>query len=176
MTTHDPRAWRVAIALGLESGLDWSRWASGEYTRRLACGSCDAPKTKSTWSCSETVVNPKTKRKRRCGGVSRYDSPIPVPTPWDADAYLADVARRGVEPGPLPSLSWTGPDGFGWRVDTPFVAFLWNQRIVTIFDGEDDAMEWEPIEVPPRTAIYPRDLVGRIFSGATAAAKAVGWP
>ena len=50
-----------------------------------------------------------------CGGQSRADH-VPVPAPWDADAYRADCARRGVEPGPLPSLHGRTVNGLDWCV------------------------------------------------------------
>ena len=40
----------------------------------------------------------------------------PVPAPWDADAYRADCARRGVEPGPMPSLHGRTVNGLDWCV------------------------------------------------------------
>lgn len=87
-TTQDPRAWQVAIALALESGLDWARWARG------------APRS-SGYSRD---------------GIFWGGDGAPVPAPWDADAYRADCARRGVDPGPLPSLEHDNPTGYEWRV------------------------------------------------------------
>ena len=41
----------------------------------------------------------------------------PVPDPSDGAAYLADCARRGVEPGPLPSLEYRPDAGLWWAVE-----------------------------------------------------------
>jgi hypothetical protein len=86
MTTNTwPLPWRIAAALARESGLDWGAWAH------------DAMRT---WSDEEWF---RTKRHE------------PVPDPSDAEAYRADCARRGVEPGPMPALSGVGDDVF-WSV------------------------------------------------------------
>ncbi|MBK8241644.1 MAG: hypothetical protein IPK74_39555 [Deltaproteobacteria bacterium] len=95
MRLHDwgCETWRVAAALALACGLDWGRWAAG---RDGWCGRRTCPSD--------------------FDGQCQCASP-PVADPSDAGAYLADCARRGVEPGPLPSLSWTSEDGrAGWEV------------------------------------------------------------
>lgn len=79
---HDPQQWRIAVSLGLACGLDWARWAAGHT------GWCGRP------SCPCDFDG-------QCGCIS-----APVPAPWDADAYRADCARRGVEPGMYPTLSF----------------------------------------------------------------------
>lgn len=86
----------IASRLALASGLDWGRWAAGltrPGIRRMIASILD-------------------------------DAPIehdPVPDPLDAAAYLADCERRGVEPGPMPALSWDG-DGMGWSISCGPVA------------------------------------------------------
>lgn len=88
-------AWRVAAALALACGLDWGRWARS----RRPNPNCDL-----CWG----------RGGERDGDVPDQWYPCeclrPVPDPSDGAAYLADCARRGVEPGPLPSLSWASED------------------------------------------------------------------
>ncbi|MGL4809237.1 MAG: hypothetical protein ACRC4O_10880 [Giesbergeria sp.] len=50
------------------------------------------------------------------------DTAIP-PAPWDAAAYLADCARRGVEPGPLPSQHGRTASGLRWLAKVDEVLF-----------------------------------------------------
>lgn len=147
MTPPDPRAWRVAIALGLEMEppLDWARWARGET--RLA----------------------------------RHVFPIAAPTPWDADAYRLECTRRGVEPGPMPSLEGVCGD-VRWAVDRPEgrmrVSFfltgaatacaVWLSKgdALVLFDDDDHGR--------PNRVVLPRRIVDIILRLATAAAKAMG--
>lgn len=102
VTDHDPRAWRVAwrvaTALAHATGLDWPQWAKGETSTVRVCGTCAEPMTESG-TCGRRLG------RKSCGGLSRMSAPLPVPAPWDTDAYLADCRRRNVEPGPLPSLT-----------------------------------------------------------------------
>ncbi len=86
-------AWRVAAALALACGLDWGRWVAG----------------RDGW-CGRRTCPPDLDGQCRCA------SP-PVPDPSDAAAYLADCARRGVEPGPLPSLEYRPGAGLWWAVE-----------------------------------------------------------
>lgn len=186
--TPDPRAWRVAIALALAlpEPPDWARWASGETADpRPAtwwCTGCErdgAPDFGAhvpTWStraycrvCIDDVSDP----TMRPNG-----SPTPVPAPWDVPAYLADCARRGVEPGPLPSLEWTGPDGFGWKVCTseggsPYVEFTWCGDDVASWVSMFDEVEFYTDEDGRARVSFSREFVGRIVTLATAAAKAM---
>lgn len=84
-------AWRVAAALALACGLDWGRWARS----RRPNPNCDL-----CWG----------RGGERDGDVPDQWYPCeclrPVADPFNVDAYLADCARRGVEPGPLPSLEY----------------------------------------------------------------------
>ncbi|MBK8129125.1 MAG: hypothetical protein IPK53_09365 [bacterium] len=75
-------AWRVAAALALACNLDWGRWVAG----------------RDGW-CGRRTCPPDLDGQCRCA------SP-PVADPSDVDAYLADCARRGVEPGPLPAREY----------------------------------------------------------------------
>ncbi len=101
-------AWRVAAALARETikGVDnWGRWERSKFPDP----NCDA-----CWG----------RGGERDGDVPDQWYPCeclrPVPDPSDGAAYLADCARRGVEPGPLPSLSWDSADGrVKWSVDGP---------------------------------------------------------
>lgn len=182
----DPRAWAVAIALARESKLGWGDWASGETadprpaswwcTRCERAGNPEFGSHTPTWAtraycrvCIHEFVDP----TMRADG-----TPIPVPAPWDVDAYLADCARRGVEPGPLPSLSWTGEDGFGWEVhgnrSCIYVEFI--RRIdhggeLAGWSSERDRIHWYVGD--DDFISLPRALVGRIYTAASAAAKAM---
>ena len=110
-------AWRVAAALALACRLDWGRWAAGLTVLRCTC---------STWGTGARLVHTSCPHHGRepdpVVGAAYRDGPpkqrpTPVPDPFNVDAYLADCAFRGVEPGPLPSLSWTSEDGrAGWEV------------------------------------------------------------
>lgn len=149
-TEHNPAAWAVAVALAAESGLDWARWARGE-----------------------------TKPRRRMDIYRRpEDRARPVPAPWDADAYRADCARRQVEPGPMPSLSWTGEDGFGWIVvayhGAVMITFARYGVTVAAWASDCDDVEWYTEDDDRCSVNMSREVVGRIFAGATAAAKAMG--
>ncbi len=96
-------AWRVAAALALACGLDWGRWARS----RRPNPNCDL-----CWG----------RGGERDGDVPDQWYPCeclrPVADPFNVDAYLADCARRGVEPGPLPSLEyWDASTGVFFRVN-----------------------------------------------------------
>lgn len=106
-------AWRVAAALALACGLDWGRWAAGltADVRMVPFRYDDGFPVCEGWclwpddgACPLYVSEAEARAHA-------------VPDPSDVAAYLADCARRGVEPGPLPSLSWTSEDGrAGWEV------------------------------------------------------------
>jgi hypothetical protein len=103
--------------------------------------------------------------------------PTPVPDPSDAEAYRADCARRGVEPGPMPALAWTGPDGLGWSVASydGRVRFAHDAVDVAVWHSSDDAIEW--LARPGYAALsvdVPREVVARLSALATAAARAMG--
>jgi hypothetical protein len=97
-----PPPWRIAAALALESGLAWARWAFG-----LALEQCS--------SCGSGLFGDWTDDGTDC---CYCGAPVaPVPDPSDAEAYRADCARRGVEPGPMPALHHNlGGDGVSWIV------------------------------------------------------------
>ncbi|MBK6920443.1 MAG: hypothetical protein IPH07_23790 [Deltaproteobacteria bacterium] len=116
-TLSNITAWRVAAALALACGLDWGRWAVGltaeiPTTPGLDCDECCGwggytDHLSDQWySCSRGCATPADRAR------------VPVSDPSDADAYRADCARRGVEPGPLPSLEhWGAKTGVFFRVN-----------------------------------------------------------
>lgn len=130
---NDPKQWEIAAALAAKCGLDWGRWALGLTAHEGKCGHC-IHKAHSGM-CSG-----------RNGGTA-YPCPCfhgcttgPVAEPWDAEAYKADCARRGVEPGPLPSLRYRG-NGVRWRV-------LWlAPKRVAIEVGDAMVEVWSPTRV-----------------------------
>lgn len=141
---------------------------NARFPRRFA----EALRSKGVLDCAH-MENAEEGRSGRLGSGLAYfltDSGraclgTPVPAPWDADAYRADCWRRNVEPGPLPSLSWTGEDGFGWRViRTGVVFYAWADHIAT-WDPDDDVLAF--------VSAYPRELVARIVTLATAAKRAL---
>lgn len=107
-------AWRVAAALALACKLDWGRWAAGLGVlaeQKSAAYSAEWRRCRSL-GYSADLADAQAE-----AAMDAVDGPVPVADPSDVDAYLADCARRGVEPGPLPSLSWTSEDGrAGWEV------------------------------------------------------------
>lgn len=180
MTAPDPRAWRVAIALALAlpEPPDWALWASGETadprpatwwcTRCEREGRPDFGAHVPTWStraycrvCIDEYVDPTMKPA---------GSPTPVPAPWDVPAYLADCARRQVEPGPLPSLEYVPTTGLWWKVS--------DHATVTIGHGVQTL--WDVLWSGNYAMLRPRfrsadvDAASAGFTLATAAAKAMG--
>ena len=111
----NPRAWRVATALAGEAGLDWAAWARGESA--VTCPVCDGHGGEnygvdsSPCGCCDAEGVVTLNRAREFAAFVDAD-----PVPWDADAYRADVARRGVEPGPMPSLHGRTVNGLDWCV------------------------------------------------------------
>lgn len=101
-TAPNPRAWAVARELAAESGLDWGLAATGR-TRECAQGFCLPDEFCGDFSTSDIDD----------GWLAFF---APLPAPWDADAYRADAARRGVEPGPMPSLHGRTVNGLDWCV------------------------------------------------------------
>lgn len=106
---------RVAVALWgeHEPTHDLARWARGETAprpertvgpwSRITCDACGCDYqatrfralTRSAFLCD------------RCDALGLQGwVPTSVPDPLDVEAYRADCARRGVEPGPLPSLAY----------------------------------------------------------------------
>jgi hypothetical protein len=179
MTTW-PLPWRIAAALARESGLDWARWAYGNYYcdcdtdamivpgveyidgQAVVCPTCGL-----AWQVScDTESDPYV--------LTDFD--LGIPDPSDAEAYRADCARRGVEPGPMPALSWTGLDGLEWSFASydGRVRFAHDAVYVAVWHSSDDAIEW--LARPGYAALsidVPREIVARISALATAAARAV---
>lgn len=85
---------RVAAALALACGLDWGRWAAGLTADRCTCG------------LARVAGDAATNKLSHCSPCGVYDPPTPVADPFKVEAYLADCARRGVEPGPLPTMRY----------------------------------------------------------------------
>lgn len=180
----NPRAWAVAAALAGDA--DWARWARGETiaSPAMRCPACGAREAKNDRMSQFHIA---CQNAAWLYPLMRPDGwlidPAPVPAPWDADAYQADCARRGVEPGPLPSLSWTGPDGFGWEV-TEIDGVL----VCVAFTQGDNSIAWwvpnRPHAVRSCDMItwdgadpdVPLALVARIVNLATAAKRAMGGP
>ena len=97
-------AWRVAAALALACKLDWGRWAAGLGVlaeQKSAAYSAEWRRCRSL-GYSADLADAQAE-----AAMDAVDGPVPVADPSDVDAYLADCARRGVEPGPLPSLEYT---------------------------------------------------------------------
>lgn len=158
ITSTSDRAWAVASALAAETGLGWGLRALGIDVR-----------------CSKPSCNAFKWVDGRCAWCGT--KPRPVLGPWDADAYLADCARRQAEPGPLPSLFGVS-SGVSWSVDYAdgiHVVFylvggpagahaMW-------FDRGDRLVFFND----PRSAarsVHPREIVGTIHCLATAAKRA----
>ncbi len=95
-------AWRVAAALALACNLDWGRWARS----RRPNPNCDL-----CWGRGGERDGDVPDQWYSCECLRH------VPDPSDAAAYLADCARRGVEPGPLPSLEYRPDAGLWWAVE-----------------------------------------------------------
>lgn len=176
-STSDEVAWKVAIALALAlpKPPGWARWAAGwtaadthreELRARIERESIAAGASE-TWAAREASHAARDARIE----------PVPVPAPWDVDAYLADCELRKVDPGPPPSLSWTEPDGFGWEVKmfdglSLYVEFwwdfAWDGQTVASWMPAPDVLAWN-IADPE----VPRDVVARIVECATAAKRAM---
>lgn len=126
-----PLPWSVAAAIALLSGLDWGFAASGR-TRECAPGFCLPAEFCGDGSPGDIS-----------DGWDAFFAPI---NPSDAEAYLRDCARRGVEPGPLPSLSWTGPDLIGWSVSETSegvrVAFTFRGHPMFVWHAIDDSLRF----------------------------------
>ena len=151
-TAPNPRAWAVATALAAESGLRWGRWASG-HPVCPECGECNPPPGfrhwmlhlkhgggyVDIWTRDEVQSNELEDAIAHVERENAGPASTPVPAPWDADAYRADCARRGVEPGSMPSLEYDNPTGYGWCVvswalnsggQRMFVQMLWCGRLL----------------------------------------------
>lgn len=109
------RTWRIAAALAAATNLDWGRWARGETEPR------------SGWP-SNTC-----KQGEACGGCPECRFPRVAPSSWAAaaDEYRADCKRRGVEPGPMPALSFCG-DREAWHVEDGYVTIDVDEAWATI--------------------------------------------
>jgi hypothetical protein len=130
----NPIAWAIAAALAAESELGWAAWVAQASSIRQ-CGRHDR------WCCTVCYW-------------LQY-----APRPWDADVYRADCARRQVEPGPLPSLEWTGPDGLGWSVHAYggriTISFRRGSFDLATWRADAEALVWHDTSVP-------LDVVARI--------------
>ena len=185
--THDLASWRVATALAAETGLDWAAWARGETLcpttadEMRACGWAVAVhndyriggEAHTFWlfTCGDkaTCGEGRTDAIAIAKAFASANGIDPVPAPWDADAYRADAARRGVGPGPMPSLSWTGEDGFGWRVCSGGVSFHDGDPVgeaVAWFNGKSVRFYADSIE-------HTLDTLARIVTLTTAAKRAL---
>lgn len=122
MTAPSPA--HIAARLALACGLDWGRCRHEARSQR---GITDGVR------CS-LVVGHSGGHVGKHGAMWPADS-APVPDPLDADAYLADCRRRGVEPGPLPALSWAGGE-VSWGVD--------DERHIAIYVGPLCAERFDP--------------------------------
>ncbi len=132
-----PLPWRIAAALARESGLDWARWAYGEYY-------CDCD--------TDAMIVP---------GVEY----IGIPDPSDAEAYRADCARRGVDPGPMPALEYVGDgDGVEWLALLSSAIVIVGRLSATI-DAHAVSME---------CGRDTAERLARLLALATAAARAMG--
>jgi hypothetical protein len=143
----------------------------------MECGVADQP----PYSYNCDACSTRRRATCTCPAASEYDpspatgykvNPTPVPDPSDAEAYRADCARRGVDPGPMPALSWTGPDGFGWSVASydGRVRFARDAVDVAVWHSSDDAVEW--LARPGYAALsvdVPREVVARVVALATTA-------
>ena len=109
----NPRAWAVATALAGESGLGWGRWANGSSDLEERRGLAYAEEVK---RCHAVGYSNELADAFAEAASDEVEPLPPVPAPWDADAYRADAARRGVEPGPMPSLHGRTVNGLDWCV------------------------------------------------------------
>lgn len=164
-TAPNPRAWAVAAALAAESGLDWAAWARGE-TIIPPCLYCGEPAVGTDEDGEQTCGD-------ECSAVLTADdfcAVTPVPAPWDADAYRADAARRGVEPGPMPSLEYD--DGrTRWSVK------CWNEeQLEVIVECGRARLSWWTDGSTIVTSLWCMNLddLARAVTLATAAKRAMG--
>ena len=103
-------AWRVAAALALACELDWGRWAAG-WTAQCTCEPYRGRDGKgSRLYHNDRCISESAMDERGIADSARdpyvEHRATPVADPSDAAAYLADCARRGVEPGPLPAREY----------------------------------------------------------------------
>lgn len=118
---------KIAAALARHLGIDCGLWAFGETAeptwQHSICGRKGvrvehAPRDATVY-CRECIDVFVSLGSLPDGFMIPMNTepatPVPVPDPLDVEAYLADCARRGVEPGPLPALSWEG-EGVRWSV------------------------------------------------------------
>jgi hypothetical protein len=166
MTTNTwPLPWRIAAALARESGLDWARWAYGEYYCDCDTDAMIVPGVE--YIDGQAVVCP------TCGLAWQVscdtdsdpyvltDFDLGIPDPSDAESYRADCARRGVDPGPMPALEYVG-EGVEWLVLLSSAIVIVGRLSATI-DAHAVSMECGR-DTPDRLA--------RLSALATAAARA----
>jgi len=128
------RAYRRALALAHASRLDWAAWAMGlkpsaeAFALRLRLVSGE----------------PLTSDEKAVAFGSDLAA-LPVPARMDDlhAPYLADCERRGVAPGPLPSLGYYNVDGFlsstrvSWEVHELFVAISVGGLSIAVRSADD---------------------------------------
>ncbi len=151
-TAPNPRAWAVARELAAEAGLDWGLAATGR-TRRCAPDFCLPDEF-----CGGDIGD---------GWLAFFD---PLPAPWDADAYRADCARRGVEPGPMPSLEY-GDGRTRWSVK------CWNEeQLEVIVECGRARLSWwaDGSTIVTSLGCMNLDDLARAVTLATAAKRAMG--
>lgn len=189
----NPRAWAVARELAAEAGLDWAAWARGETLcpttadEMRACGWAVAVhndyriggEAHTFWlfTCGDkaTCGEGRTDAIAIAKAFASANGIEPVPAPWDADAYRADCARRGVEPGSMPSLEYDNPTGYGWCVvswalnsggQRMFVQMLWCGRLLCTWTP--DALQFVD------DGCCHREHAAVFVGWATAAARSMG--
>lgn len=113
MTAAWTPAARVAVALWAEHEptRDLAAWARGETAPRphgMCTMGVGCREAGACWAIEEGLAE----------GCPLVHLQTPVPDPLDVEAYRADCARRGVEPGPLPSLKYDGGSVVRWRVES----------------------------------------------------------
>ncbi len=175
MTTNTwPLPWHIAAALARESGLDWARWA---YGLTSACNCVpyqrdDQEHHEVHCRGPERLREMKAMYGPRLGEDIWKREAVPVPDPSDAEAYRADCARRGVEPGPMPALSFD--DGrVAWKVYMGRTEIhVWICVGISAMNrwSHWPAGEWAPTNDGPSSLAD----MARCVALATAAARAMG--
>lgn len=131
---RDPRAWKVATALGLECGLGWATTAARRRAEDCTCVS----------------------RGYACVHVGLSDRPCDdheascrwgrlVPAPWDVDA-----------PGPPPSLEYCAAELVGRRL-VPAAGLWWKvSDHVTVTIGHGAQTLWDVLWSGEHATLRPR--------------------
>lgn len=169
-TVHDRSAWDLATALGLalDPPLDCARWAAGLTTLKCTCGEWGDGQRLIHTSCPDHGADLPAHGRRAFRDGPPREKAVPVSAPWDADAYRADAARRGVEPAPLPSLRYVPATGLWWQVNSG--------ASVTIGHGEQtlwDVRRGQEVLLHPRFRAVPMGIAADGFWLAEVAAEAM---